>query len=280
MDDAAALARGMTGCELVFHAAGAVGFGNDWAGYFRTNVQGTVNVLEAARQAGVRRVIHTSSVVAVGGSATPVCLDENAAWNLQAIRVPYVYSKRRAEQAALRANGEGLEVVVANPASVVGPNDHTNSEFGDLCKAFWKGRIPFHFGGGNNFVDVRDVACGLLLAAERGRPGERYLLAGEDRTYIEFFSDLCRAARRTIPRLRLPNALAWWVGRLNEGLRGDSAKRPFFTSAQAALMGRYFFFDSSKAHRELGYVARPLRESLADAYRFWSTPSRRRALIA
>ena len=279
LDDASALSRCLAGCEIVIHVAGAVGFDNAWEAYYRVNVEGTRNLLLAARQAGVRRLVHTSSIVAVGASETAASLDENARWNLRSQRVSYVTTKRWAEEYALAANGK-LEVIVVNPASVIGPDDFTESEFGKLCRRFWKGRVPLYFGGGNNYVDVRDVAQGIRLAAERGRPGERYLLAGENRTYHAFFCDLCRTARRTIPRLRLPDALATVIGYVNDHMRRRGTKPPSLSSAQAALLGLYFFFDASKAQRELGFCARPLEESLADAHAFWMPTPPQRAISA
>ncbi len=269
LEDMASLTRGLEGCDLVVHVAAAVSFANDWEPYQRVNVEGTSNLLEAARRASVQRLIHTSSIAAVGASATPRSIDETAAWNLGSYRVPYISTKRWAEEAALSANDKGLQVVVVNPASVLGPDDFAGSEFGTLCRRFWKGRLPFYFGGGNNFVDVRDVAQGICLAAERGRPGERYLLAGENHTYQSFFRELCRAADRSIPRLRLPNVLASLIGFVEDRLPRKKSRRPYLSSAQATLMGLYFYFDSGKARRELGYETRPLRQTLADAYSFW-----------
>ncbi|MBI1832062.1 MAG: NAD-dependent epimerase/dehydratase family protein [Planctomycetes bacterium] len=261
----------LAGTDVVIHAAGAVGFGVEWEPYYRVNVLGTKNVLEASRRAGVRRLVHVSSIVAVGALDTPTPLDETAPWNLGVHRVPYVTTKRWAEDAALTANGAAMEVVVVNPASVIGPDDFTESEFGTLLRRFWKGRLLFHFGGGNNFVDVRDVALGIRLAAERGRAGHRYLLAGDNRAYHAFFAELTRAAGRSIPRFCLPSALAPLIGYWEE--RKQKRGRPILSSAQAALMGLYFFFDASKACRELGFQARPLRQTLADAHAFWMTPS-------
>lgn len=280
LDEVSGLARSLEGCDLVIHLAGAVGFDNAWDEYYRVNVQGTKNLLEAARQAGVRRVVHTSSIAAVGGSATPRVLDETAVWNLGRYRVPYVTTKRWAEETALSANGKGLEVVVVNPASVVGPDDFVGSEFGTLCRRFWRGRIPFYFGGGNNFVDVRDVAQGIRLAAEHGRPGERYLLAGANHTYQTFFRELGRASPRMLPRVRLPNVLASVIGFVQDQMPGKRSRRPYLTSAQAALMGLYFFFDAGKARRELGYQTRPLRQTLADAHAFWMSRASQRAISA
>ena len=279
LEDTSELAHCLAGCDLVIHVAGAVGFDGAWETYYRVNVQGTRNLLEAARQAGVRRLVHTSSIVAVGASDTAASLDEKARWNLRSQRVPYVTTKRWAEECALAANGK-LEVVVVNPASVIGPDDFTDSEFGKLCKRFWKGRVPIYFGGGNNYIDVRDVAQGIRLAAERGRPEERYLLTGENRTYHAFFCDLCRTARQTIPRLRLPDALATVIGYVNDHVRRRGTKPPSLSSAQAALLGLYFYFDASKARRELGFGSRPLAQSLADAHAFWIMTPQQRALSA
>src|SRR5262249_52426375 len=158
-------------------------FGDDWQRFRRVNVEGTRRVLEAARMAGVRRVIHTSSIVAVGAAQRPVKLDETARWSLARLNVPYVTTKRMAEDLALATLGKGLEVVVVNPGCVVGPDDFSGSEFGTLCRRFWRGRVPVYFGGGNNFVDVRDVAAGHLLAAERGQVGQRYILGGINLPY-------------------------------------------------------------------------------------------------
>jgi dihydroflavonol-4-reductase len=255
---------------MVIHSAGAVGFSAEWDNYYRVNVIGTRNVLTAARRAGVRRVVHVSSIVAVGAHDTPTPLDEAVAWNLGPYRVPYVTTKRWAENAALAANGADLEVVVVNPASVIGPDDFTVSEFGALLRRFWKRRLLFHFSGGNNFVDVRDVAEGIRLAAEKGRPGERYLLAGENVAYHAFFAEMARAAGRTMPRFCLPSVLAPIIGYWED--RKQKRGRPVLSSAQAALIGLYFFFDSSKASRELGFQARPLRQTLADAHAFWIAP--------
>src|SRR5205823_1425063 len=112
-----------------------------WVQCKRVNVAGTANILRAACQAGVRRVIHASSIVAVGASQTPDRLDESATWNLGGAGVPYVTTKREGEQLALHLS-DGPEVVVVNPASVIGPDDFGGSEFGTLCRRFWQGRIP------------------------------------------------------------------------------------------------------------------------------------------
>ncbi len=272
LDDPTALTKAFAGAEIVFHVAAAVDFGHDLDRLRTINVGGTRNVLAAARSAGVRRVVHTSSIVAVGCSDQPVLLDERAEWTLEALRIPYLTTKREAEQAALDASGADLEVVVGNPACVVGPDDFSRSEYGTLCRRFWRGRVPFCFPGGSNFVDVRDVAEGLIRLASHGRAGQRYLLTGENRTHAEFYAALADAAGRRYLRLPLPA----WSAPLLAGLLGffpaKADSRPILSRETARLMGRYFFFDNRRARDELGWQPRPLAETLRDAHAFWMPP--------
>lgn len=265
--DVARMARACSGCEFLFHIAGAVDFGDDWKKLRQLNMGGTQNVVTAARAAGVRRVVHTSSIVAVGATYGSIIQDETAPWTLGNLRIPYVTTKREAEDVALSATG--IDVVVVNPACVLGPDDFTASEFGTLCRRFWFGRLPIHFGGGNNFVDVRDVASGHLLAAQLGRVGQRYLLSGTNRTTTGFFADLARAADRSIPRFRLPSSFGSLVALLNERIGRRPGQRAYLTFSQARLLGLFFFFNCAKARRELGYAPRPLARTLADSHDFW-----------
>ena len=268
LDEPVLIADACRGRDLVFHLAGAVDFNNDWDLCRKVNVTGTANVLQAAARAGVRRVVHASSIVAIGASRRPVRLDETSPWQLEGKHVAYVTTKREGEQLALAFRG-GPEVVVVNPASVIGPDDFSGSEFGMMCRRFWQGRIPLVFGGGNNFVDVRDVAAGMLAAADRGRPGERYILGGTNLSYTAFNTELARAAGRAYFRFRLPTVVARLGAAVGQQFKRKKSKRPLLSPAQARLLGLFFYYDWSKARTELGYTARPLRDTLADAYRFW-----------
>jgi dihydroflavonol-4-reductase len=268
LDQPDAMARGARGADVFFHLAGAVDFGNNAEHCRQVNVDGTANALRAARDAGVRRFIHASSIVAVGANRKPQPLDETAHWNLGDYRVPYATSKREAEATVL-ATPPPLDAVIVNPACVVGPDDFTHSEFGTVCKRFWRGRLPFYCGRGNNFVDVRDVAEGMLLASEKGRAGERYILGGDNLTYAQFFRLLAQIDGRSHLRMRLP----LFVARLGALIADRFPRRrgkPYLTRAQARLLGLWFFFDSAKAKRELGYHPRPLMNSLTDAHAFWT----------
>jgi dihydroflavonol-4-reductase len=268
LDEPVLIAGACRGREILFHLAGAVDFNDDWDLCRRVNVTGTATVLRAATEADVRRVVHASSIVAVGATPEPVRLDESSPWTLGSRHVAYVTTKREGEQLA-RSFRAGPEVVVVNPASVIGPDDYSGSEFGMMCRRFWQRRIPLVFGGGNNFVDVRDVAAGMMRAAERGRSGERYLLGGTNRSYTAFDSELARVAGRPIPRLWLPTGIARAGAILGNRFKKKTSKRPLLSPAQARLLGLYFYYDCSKAERDLGHAARPLRETVVDAYRFW-----------
>jgi len=274
LDSPKSVALAARGCEYLFHLAGEVNFDSDWSRFARSNVDGTRHVLEAARQANVRRLIFTSSIVAVGASAQPSIRDETAEWNLGHLHIPYVSTKRQAEELALATSDDHLDVVAVNPACVIGPDDFRASEFGTLCQRFWRGRVPFYFGGGSNFVDVRDVVAGHLLAAQLGRPGQRYVLGGVNRTYAAFFTELARMAGRAIFRLRLPSCLAHPIAvldTLHQRRRRQQGRstRPQLSTAQAALQGLYFFFTSHKAGAELGYQPRPFAQTLRDTHDFW-----------
>jgi len=268
LDEPRLLAEACRGRQFLFHLAGAVDFNNDWQLCRKVNVQGTANILKAANDAGVARMVHASSIVAIGASKKPVRFDESSPWNLAGKNVPYVSTKREAEELVLASRGK-TEVVAVNPASIVGPDDFSDSEFGVMCKRFWQGRIPLVFGGGNNFVDVRDVADGILRAARLGVPGQRYILGGTNLSYTSFYSELARHANRSIPRFRIPTVLARMAAKISDQFSRKQRKRPLLTSAQARLLGLFFYYDSSKAVRELGYHSRPLAETVRDAHQFW-----------
>lgn len=269
LDDVPSLTRAFQGCEYVFHSASLVHYGTDWDLFQRFNVDGTRHVVEVARKAGVRRLVYTSSIAAVGASTRPLILDEGAAWDLNRLAIPYVTTKREAELVALEAACRDFEVVVVNPASAVGPDDYSRSLFGTLCRRFWRGRIPFYVGGGNCFVDVRDVAVGHLLAGHRGRSGERYILGGDNMSYGQFFRLLARIAGRPIFRVRLPIMMSRCMAWLNDQFLTHRPGRSYLTAGQARLLGLYFYFSSARAQDELGYTPRPIAGSLADTYRFW-----------
>jgi dihydroflavonol-4-reductase len=262
--------RTLAGSEVIFHTAGVVAvWGPALAQMHAIHVQGTANVLAAA-PAGAR-VVHTSSIVAVGASRIGVALVEDSPFDLTTLQVDYVHAKRAAEELALQAQGRGRWVVVTNPGYLLGPEDHERSVMGRFCLRFWKGRLLMAPPGGFNFVDVRDAARGHLLAAEHGRSGCRYILGGANHTLKDFMILLAQAGALR-PRA-IPRAATWAMRALAtvaEGRAWLSGREPY-PAVQHARLNRFYWYGSSeRAVRELGYTSRPLPDTLADTYRWYA----------
>ena len=205
--DPEAVGFALRDCDIVFHTAGNVAvWGPGLAQMHATHVGGTQQVMQAL-PAGTR-LVHTSSVMAVGASVKEEILTETSRFNLQRLRVDYVHAKRAAEEVALDAAERGADVVVVNPGYLIGPGDEEGSIMGRLCLRFWRGHVPLIPPGALNFVDVRDAARGHLLAAERGRRGTRYILGGENRTMREFAECLAEVGgMESLRRYSLPPVL-------------------------------------------------------------------------
>jgi dihydroflavonol-4-reductase len=205
--------------------------------------------------------------VAVGASRSREVFNEESPFNLQRLKLEYVQAKRAADELALASR---KDVVVVNPSYLIGPEDYDRSIMGQLCRRFWRGLAPAAPPGGLNLVDVRDVAAGHLLAAERGRRGERYILGGEDHDYPSFMRLMAQAAGfrpRWIPRI--PRPLFTAGAALNEVRARILGREPYPSFAHVRLNRHFWFYSSNRARRELGYEARPVRRSLADAYVWW-----------
>lgn len=272
--DPPAVRRAVAGCDVVFHTAGTVAvWGPALARLHDVHVNGTRNVLEAAAGA---RVVHTSSVVAVGASRRGRVFDETDAFPLARLRVPYVRAKRAAEEVALDAAAGGRDVVVVNPGYLLGPDDYEPSAMGRFCVRAWKGRMILAAPGGYNFVDVRDVAAGHVLAAERGERGRRYILGGENLRMPHFLRRLAIVAGlrpRAVPVL--PVAGMWLAAAIAESRARCLTGREPYPAFQHVRVNRYDWFCSSdRAERELGYRARPLDETLGDTHRWFAERGR------
>lgn len=236
------LCRAMDGCDAVFHLAALYAFRGDPREFERVNVDGTRNVLEAARSAGVARVVHTSSCATCGPVAGRPATEADSppAWELS---VPYKATKLAAETLALTYARDGLDVVAVNPTTPIGEGDWMPTPTGRMVRGVASGRFRATLAGaGINLVDVHDVARGHLLAWEHGRRGERYLLGGEDVTLGEAFSLVARAAGRRPPRLSVPY-----------GVARAAAAVGLLNRHEIALARLPMWFSSEKARSELGY---------------------------
>jgi dihydroflavonol-4-reductase len=262
--DVAAVRRAVEGCSVVFHAAGLMASLARAAADLRAvHLEGTRNVLEAI--APGTRLVHTSSVVTVGATCHGEVLDEDSPFTLDHLDVPYVHAKRDAEMLARVASGR-RDVVIVNPGYLVGPVDYEPSVMGRLCLRAWKGRILLVPPGGLNLVDVRDVAAGQLLAAQRGRSGRRYILGGENLSLRDLLRLLAQTAGHC-PRLQgtAPGWLTSLAAYQAEWRAGLTGSRPSLSRAEARVSRYHWYYNSDRARRELGYAPRCLRRSLADA---------------
>jgi len=268
--DAAAVRPALAGCDVIFHTAATVAvWGPALERMHSIHLDGTRQVLSAAERSA--RVVHTSSLVAVGASRDGVPLTEDSRFELENLRLDYVDSKRDSERLALDAAAQGRDVVVTNPGYLLGPDDFEKSVMGRLCRRFWKGRVLIAPPGGVNLVDVRDVARGHLLAAEHGQSGRRYLLGGEDRSFTEFFYDLAKTAGLRPRAIPCPPAWALQGFAGLAELRGWLTKKEPYPSFQHVRLNRlHWYCRSDRAEHELGYRARPLDECLADTYRWYA----------
>lgn len=261
-----ALTKAFAGADAVFHCAAAVTVVREVTpAMTAANVTGTSNVVEAALAARVSRLVHTSSVVAVGLSTDGRPCDETATWNFdrEGLVDAYAITKRQAEDVVDQAR-DRIDAVIVNPTYMFGPRDARPSS-GKLIVDVVKRRVPGTTPGYNNFVDVRDVARGMIAAWHKGRRGERYILAGHDMTYRDVIHEIARIAGVKPPRFQIPRAIASLVGKLGDW-HERRGREPVVNSTQIryAYTDR-FRFKSDKAARELGYTFGPLEPAIRDA---------------
>jgi dihydroflavonol-4-reductase len=265
--DADAVRRAVKGCARVFHVAADYRFwAKDPRELYASNVEGTRHVMEACLAEGVERVVYTSTVGTIGLGALPAPCDETTPLLDGQLTSHYKRSKLEAEKVALAAAVRGLAVVVVNPSAPVGPWDAKPTPTGQLVVDFARRKLPAIVDTGLNIVHVRDVALGHLLAAERGRAGERYILGHRNMTLAEIVRELAAITGLPAPRLKLPYAVAWTAGAVSTALATFVTRRPPAVALEAVRMARRrMFFDASKAVRELGLPQTPVRVAFEDA---------------
>jgi dihydroflavonol-4-reductase len=267
--DTAAVRDAVADCDVVFHAAGTVGvWGPALAQMHEIHSLGTQNVLQALPSHA--RMVHTSSIAAIGASRDRAPLTETSPFQLQHLNVDYVHAKKASEDLVLAAAERGADVLAVNPAYLIGPDDHEVSIMGQFCLRVWKGKVPLIPPGGLNFADVRDVALGHLLAAERGAAGRRYILGGENLLITEFVQALAQVRGISSRRwLRMPR---WLYGLLACGgaLRAQVTGHEPYPSLQHWRVSRYYWhYSSERARMELGYAVRPVLDTLREMHEWY-----------
>ena len=264
--DFTTMRKALDGCETLFHLAALY---KTWLPddevIYRVNIEGTTSTLLAAQHAKVKRIVYTSSIAAIG-LVDGGLADETTLFNLFDVANPYILTKWQSERIAMRFAESGLPVVVVNPAFPFGPRDIAPTPTGGIVRSLLARQVPAYSPGGFCTIDVDDCAEGHLLAEEKGRVGERYILGNDNVSMKEFFDIVAKVAGISAPKVPMPGALAAGVA-LGMELWADhvSHKEPAATYRSMRYTQRSAFFSNAKAKRELGLRTRPLEETVRRA---------------
>ncbi len=270
LTDAASLARACADCAALFHVAADYRL---WAPnpeeLYQANVEGTRALLRAAQNAGVERIVYTSSVAVLGipkdgtpgNEDTPVTVDDMIGH--------YKRSKFLAEEAVREFLAQGLQLVIVNPSTPIGPRDLKPTPTGRVVRDAAAGKMPAYVDTGLNIAHVEDVAEGHWLAYQKGVVGQRYVLGGTDMSLREILAMIADIVGRKPPRVRLPHAVVLPIAYISETFARLTGKPPVATVEEVRMSKKLMFFSSDKAKRELGYTQRPARQALEDAVRWY-----------
>jgi dihydroflavonol-4-reductase len=275
--DPSSLERAAAGCGLVFHVAADYRLWSRNPGeLYRSNVDGTRNMLAAAQAAGVERFVYTSTVGCIGIPAGGLG-DESQPVSLANMTGAYKRSKFLAEQIALEFARNGFPVVIVNPTAPMGDHDFKPTPTGQIVLDFLNGGMPMFIDTGLNVVGVRDVAMGHLLACERGKAGERYILGSENMTLGKILAELAQITGLKAPTLQLPYFLAWSAGIATTAWAGLTGVPPRVPLEGVRMAKTKMWVSHAKAARELGFAPAPARQALADAVAWFESWRKQRA---
>ena len=269
LTDQGSLEEAASGCDGLFHVAADYRLGvADPSELYRNNVEGTRRVIDAARRAGVARIVYTSSVATIGLPADGSPGTEDTPSALTAMIGHYKRSKFLAEELVRESAQAGAPVIIVNPSTPIGPGDIKPTPTGQMVLDAAAGRTPAYVDTGLNIVHVDDVAVGHLHAFERGRIGERYILGGENMSLREILTQICRLAARQPPRIRVPHSALLPIAYASEALARVTGRGTRVTVEAVRMARKRMYFSSEKAVRELGYGWRPPVVAFEDAL-FW-----------
>lgn len=275
--DPATLLEAFRGATTVFHLAAVISIDGDRHGLVTaTNADGARNVAEAALDCGVQRLVHCSSIHAFVQEGPAATIRESTPRALAARHAAYDRSKAMGEQAVRDVVARGLDAVIVHPTAVIGPHDYKPSRMGRLLLDLHARRLPALVPGGFDWVDVRDVAVGLLSAAERGRSGESYLLSGRHAPVDEVARLAADVTGVPAPRWCTPSWLARAAAPFSTALGRVRRREPLFTGESLDTLAMGTQVDSAKARRDLGYSVRELRTTLRDTYAWFAATGRLR----
>jgi dihydroflavonol-4-reductase len=267
--DLDSLRSAVKGCDTVFHTAAMVSY---WRKerelMYDVNIRGTRNVVQACLEASVQKLVHTSSVAAIGYPENGGLSDEDNLFNWERYDVGYRISKHEAEAEILRGVKLGLSAVMVNPAVVIGPRD-IHFHGGQIIRDVYKKRIFYYVDGGMNIVYVADVVRGHIAAARLGRDGDRYILSGENLSHKQIFTTTAEVVGGFPPKLKLRTPVVKAVAALAEAIGNLTNTKPWVTQELVAGLGVSNFYSCEKAKRELAYTLTPFREAVEKTFAWY-----------
>ena len=257
------LAFHLEGCDVLFHAAAHYSlWRSDHDRLFETNVLGTRNILAAAKAAGVRRTVYTSSVAAIGVRPNGLSATEQYQSKPEDLISAYKRSKYWAEQEVVNAVGEGQDIVIVNPTSPIGPWDVKPTPTGEIVLRFLRRQMPAFVDTGLNFISVKDVCRGHILALEKGKTGDRYILGNQNLSLQEFLLQLSYLTGLSAPKIKLPHWLPLGAAWVDERLLTQFGKVPNLSIDSVRMSQQKMYYDASKAVKELGLPQTDLQVSI------------------
>jgi len=264
------LAQQMTGCQILFHVAAQYSlWQTDKNGLYRNNVLGTRNILKCARQAKIERTVYTSSVAAIGVRKDGVPVDETYQSPIDKLIGDYKKSKYYAEQEAVQAVQAGQDIVIVNPSTPIGAFDLKPTPTGEIIVRFLQRKMPFYVDTGLNLIDVEDVAWGHVLALEKGKKGDRYILGNQNLTFAQLLAKLETITGIPAPKKTIPSWIPYGVAWLEENVLAKVGKQPTIAIDGVRMSRQKMFYNATKAVSELGLPQSNIDDALNKAVKYF-----------
>jgi dihydroflavonol-4-reductase len=265
------LKQQMSGCQVLFHVAAQYSlWQKDREILYRSNVLGTRNILNCARQAGIERTVYTSSVAAIGVGKDGIAVDETYQSPVAKLVGDYKKSKYYAEQEAVKAVQQGQDIVIVNPSTPIGAFDLKPTPTGEIIVRFLRRQMPFYIDTGLNLIAVQDVAWGHILALEKGKTGDRYILGNQNLTFKQLLGKLEFITGFPAPKHTIPYWIPYTVAWLEENFLAVLGKQPTIAVDGVRMSQQKMFYDASKAVTELGLPQSDIDQALKEAVRWFS----------
>ncbi len=265
------LAQQMSGCQVLFHVAAQYSlWQSDREILYRSNVLGTRNILKCARQAGIERTVYTSSVAAIGVGEDGIVVDETYQSPVAKLVGDYKKSKYYAEQETIKAVQQGQDIVIVNPSTPIGAFDRKPTPTGEIIVRFLRRQMPFYVNTGLNLIDVQDVAWGHILALEKGRTGDRYILGNQNLTFQQLLDKLEGITGLPAPKHNIPYWIPYTIAWLEENFLAVLGKQPTIAVDGVRMSRQKMFYNPSKAVTELGLPQSNIDQALKEAVGWFS----------